>query len=264
MVRVLTWNIGHGGGTRVPAICAHIGEVRPDMLALTEFRVGNEPTLRRELHRLGYRFIVTSQPQARQNGLLVASVWRLDLVDDPRASQTDRERWLTVRIEDLDLNVCAVHIPGGTDTRRDSADGVTRKEAMWRRTLTYATSHAGERTIIMGDFNTGLSVDAEGSPFVLARYMQELLDTGYVDSWRHQHPEGREYTWYSKRKDPCSGETRDLNGFRLDYIFLSPPLKPTLTDTAIVHRVRTTGASDHAGVVADLNVDGAAHRRPEN
>ena len=30
----------------------------------------------------------------------------------------------------------------------------------------------------------------------------------------------RDYTWFSKRKDKHTGITEDLNGFRLDHIFL--------------------------------------------
>ncbi len=35
-MRVLNWNIKQGGGSRVAAICRHIDDVSPDLLALTE------------------------------------------------------------------------------------------------------------------------------------------------------------------------------------------------------------------------------------
>ncbi len=53
-MRVLNWNISHGGGSRVAAICHHIEDVSPDLLALTEFQTRNEPSLRAHLKRLGY------------------------------------------------------------------------------------------------------------------------------------------------------------------------------------------------------------------
>lgn len=46
----------------------------------------------------------------------------------------------------------------------------------------------------MGDFNTGFRIDAEGAMFKQSHYMQSLIDTGFVDTWRHLHPHAREYT----------------------------------------------------------------------
>ena len=61
-MRVLNWNIKQGGGSRIAAICNHIEDVSPDLLALTEFQTRNEPSLRAHLERLGYPFIATSNP----------------------------------------------------------------------------------------------------------------------------------------------------------------------------------------------------------
>jgi exodeoxyribonuclease-3 len=264
-VRVLNWNIGHGGGTRIRTICRHIEDVRPDLVTLTEFRTSNDPMLRHQLNRLGYAFIATSNPVGKQNGLLIASKWQLDRVDDQDQPEIDRERWLIVRINDLDLDVCAVHIPGGTDSKFDNGygiSGVMRKELMWERTLAYATEHAHRRTIVMGDFNTGQRIDAEGTPFVLSHYMTDLAGIGFVDTWRQLHPDAREYTWYSKHREKQTGESRDFNGFRLDYIFVSPALQHAVADVAILHQSRQSGASDHASVVADISVHHDADETP--
>jgi exonuclease III len=257
-VRILNWNISHGGGKRIPAICQHIEEVDPDLLALTEFRTRNEPALRGELNRLGYPSIVTSNPAGNQNGLLIASRWQVDRVAAQDQPQIDAERWLTVRINALDLDVGVVHIPGGTDNKFADGYGISgskRKELMWERVLAYATDHVQRRALIVGDFNTGLRVDAEGTPFVLSHYLTELTRIGFVDTWRHLHPDAREYTWYSKHKDKQTGESRDFNGFRLDYIFAAPSLRPAVIDVAIRHQPRQSGASDHASVIAKISVE---------
>ena len=72
-MRFMTWNIQNGGGSRVDEICRRIGESDPDVLALTESRNTNEPAIRHRLTALGYGHIVTSKPEDRQNGLLVAA-----------------------------------------------------------------------------------------------------------------------------------------------------------------------------------------------
>jgi hypothetical protein len=38
IVRLLVWNIRHGGGERIPRILGVLDEHRPDVVVLTEFR----------------------------------------------------------------------------------------------------------------------------------------------------------------------------------------------------------------------------------
>jgi exonuclease III len=256
-VRVLNWNISQGGGSRIPAICHHIEDMSPDLLALTEFQTRNEPSLRAHLKRLGYPFIATSNPVDNQNGLLVASKSQLDRAADHYEPDIDRERWIAFRLNEFDLDVLVLHIPGAPDNKFDDGYGISgakRKELFWQRTITYAVAHQDRRAIVMGDFNTGFRIDAEGTMFKKSYYMKNLIDTGFVDTWRHLHSHVREYTWYSKRKDKTTGKSDDLNGFRLDYIFVSPALQHAIADVAILHEPRKAGASDHASVVANIDI----------
>ncbi|OBF91604.1 endonuclease/exonuclease/phosphatase [Mycobacterium sp. 852002-51163_SCH5372311] len=207
------------------------------------------------MERLGYPFIATSNPVVNQNGILVASKWQLEQAADQHSPDIDCERWLNVRVTELDLDVLAVHIPGAPDHKFEDGRGISgakRKELLWERTIKYAVDHKERRAIIMGDFNTGFRIDTEGEMFAMSHYMKYLADIGFVDMWRHLHPEILDYTWYSKRKDKTTGKSHDYNGFRLDYIFVSPALHCSISDVAILHEPRTSGASDHASVVADI------------
>ena len=118
--------------------------------------------------------------------------------------------------------------------------------------LDYTRDHTDRPAVLIGDFNTGLRADAEGAMFKMSHDLQALIGTGFIDTWRHLHPDGREYTWYSRRKDRDTGETQDHNGFRLDYVFVSPVLATSLDSAAILHESRWAGCSDHAAVVVDL------------
>src|ERR1700754_610364 len=117
--------MGHGGGSRIPEICHHIESVAPDLLVLTEFQTRNESPLRLRLDKLGYPFIATSNPADNRNGLLVASKWPLNHVGDQYAPETDRERWLAVRVEALNLEVLALHIPGAPDNKFEDGYGIS-------------------------------------------------------------------------------------------------------------------------------------------
>ncbi len=70
----------------------------------------------------------------------------------------------------------------------------------------------------------------------------ELLDSGFIDSFRHFHPDKTEaYSWWSYR-----GGARQRNvGWRLDYFGISPALMERVTDAAILSHVL---GSDHCPV----------------
>ncbi len=55
-MRLLTWNLRHGGGVRVPAILAGLAQLAADVLVLTEYRAGEAGSrLRAGLEAMGYR-----------------------------------------------------------------------------------------------------------------------------------------------------------------------------------------------------------------
>lgn len=115
----------------------------------------------------------------------------------------------------------------------------------------------GKAIIFCGDVNTA------HHPIDLARPKQNeqtsgflpeeraLLDKwvdeyGYVDTWRHLHPEEACYSWWSN-----FGGARPKNiGWRIDYFFMSSDLLPRLVD-AQIHT--DTMGSDHCPVSVTLS-----------
>lgn len=69
---------------------------------------------------------------------------------------------------------------------------------------------------------------------------------GWVDSFRHFHPDAARYSWWSQRTDARS---RDI-GWRLDYFWVHQSLLPRLQDAGIATEV--TG-SDHCPVWLEIH-----------
>lgn len=76
--------------------------------------------------------------------------------------------------------------------------------------------------------------------------MTQLLDAGFVDTFRYFYPDRRDaYTWWSN-----FGNAREKNvGWRIDYFVVSESLKPRLKDAAIQPEIM---GSDHCPVVLEL------------
>lgn len=87
-------------------------------------------------------------------------------------------------------------------------------------------------------FNAGFS-DEERSKFT------ELLGSGFIDTWRFQHPDEVKYSWWSYR-----GGARFRNaGWRIDYFLVSERLRAHIFSTEILNDI---AGSDHCPVVLCL------------
>ena len=255
-MRFLTWNIRSGGGSRVGAIVEELERLAPDLIALTEVTSTNLGRLRDALAGQGLEHIATTCSDGRTNSVLVASRLPFTVTSEPIAH--DRERWLSVEIDELDLKVLCVHIPGSTDSKVGAdgygMSGKKRKGLFWDNVIAYAQRHKGDRVILIGDFNTGMPEDAQGTPFELSECIRVLRLEKYVDTWRSLNPKAKEFTWFSKRKNKQTGASEDFNGFRVDYVFVSAALRAAITSAEHVHSVRVDDISDHAIVMADLAI----------
>ena len=83
-------------------------------------------------------------------------------------------------------------------------------------------------------FNAGFS-DEERSK------MSALLDAGFVDSWRIQHPGEAKYSWWSYR---MAARERNV-GWRIDYFLVSQNIAPRIVSTDIHNEIF---GSDHCPV----------------
>lgn len=77
---------------------------------------------------------------------------------------------------------------------------------------------------------------------------QALLDTGFVDTYRHLHPDtAGAYTWWSYR---FNSRAKNI-GWRIDYFLVSTRLAPRITRAEILPAI--TG-SDHCPILLELDI----------
>ncbi|MDD3074432.1 MAG: exodeoxyribonuclease III, partial [Eubacteriales bacterium] len=76
--------------------------------------------------------------------------------------------------------------------------------------------------------------------------MTELLDQGFIDTFRHFYPDKKDaYSWWS-----YFSNARERNvGWRIDYFLVSDRLKESLADAAILSEIM---GSDHCPVTLEL------------
>ena len=222
-MKVLAWNIQHGGGMRVPRIAEAIASHAPDIVVLSEFRAAAGVELRGLLRAAGYPHLIAPDLRSKQNGVAIASRWPFAQAKETRPSAVPANRWVEASVPDADLTVAAFYGPLENH----------RYDAWWRGVRVAVKRRIQRPFLLAGDFNTGMSVvDAPRDPFYCANHFMALQRLGMTDVWRTRNADVREYSWYSRRAG------KDVNGFRLDHALMSPALTRRLRSAVLARRTR--------------------------
>jgi exodeoxyribonuclease-3 len=230
-MRLLTWNIRAGGGTRLSRIAETLAAHDADVLVLTEYRSGEAgKRLRSALRDLGYAWLSAVEPPGIRNGVLIAARLKPRLAAHVTAYVPEPWRMLAVTIGGVRL--FGIYMPN-----------LRAKIPYWEALIEASSPHAGGRALALGDFNTCRAfVDEPGATDVTAIFLDKIQQAGFRDLWRDRFPDGREYSWYSHRG----------NGFRIDHAFASPLLARRIGEIRYSHAERTSGLSDHSALLIDI------------
>lgn len=232
-MKILSWNILHGGGRRVVDIISTIEGHDPDIVCLQEFRHGKSKSiLSAGLTNAGLLYMhMPETSKASTNTVAIFSKTPISVTDLYRDAK-GTVRCIEARPQDSELRVIAVSFPH-------------KKEQipLFELLLDLDDSYRDAPVVIVGDFNCGIPFeDSETKTFYATHLFQQLLRQGWTDSWRSRHPKAREFTWYSTQKG---------NGFRYDHALTSESFDKTISSVFYDHAAREQGVSDHSVMVID-------------
>lgn len=246
-VRLLTYNIRRGGVGREAAIAAVIAACAPHLVVLQEATVPDA------VDRIAQACRMTSWASRRGNSLGFMS--RVPLAGhewlQPRGS---RHAFLEIALAGAECRVFGVHL-----SAVHSAWTERRRVRELRALLAAIRQHQHGLHLLAGDFNTlapGELLDVAQLPLRLRpfvwlsggairwRTIQEVLNAGYVDTFRALHP-----------TDPGLTFPTWNPHVRLDYVFVPAAHAPRVTACEVVRADPVRKASDHFPLMCDVRVD---------
>lgn len=257
-VRIVSWNVNGLRSIEGKGFHRFIEQAKPDVIGVQETRARPEqlsPQLQSSESHPHAHFVHAER--AGYSGVAVYSNRPIDAAESSLGVRTfDSEGRLQI-VKIGALTIVNGYFPNGSGTDRDNSR-VPYKLRFYRALFRKleAGFEAGERIVVMGDFNTAPHAidlarpkeNAKTSGF-LPNERKELLrwiDRGWVDSFRHfEQGEGR-YSWWSQRYG-----VREKNvGWRIDLALVSPGAAPFLLSAKIHTEVR---GSDHAPIEVELD-----------
>lgn len=229
MLKILSWNIRQGGGTRLTSIVNHLAKTKADIVVLSEFRNGETGNrLRASLMKIGYRHQVVSGEKNGVNSVLIASTFAAG-----SELYADADEKFTHNIATAvfpAFKVMGVYLPH-------------KKKNKLLPYINDTVKNDDAHYIIAGDYNTGINhVDQAGKSFWYEDELIKLKKNGYIDAFRHIHGDVKEYSWYSHQG----------NGYRYDHTYVDEALIPIVKDCYYLHEWRENKLSDHSPMVLVL------------
>jgi exodeoxyribonuclease-3 len=251
-VRLVTWNV-NSLKARLPRVLELLDELEPDVVCLQETKTEAAAFPAAELRAAGYE--AHHHSAGRWAGVAILAKAELGLEDVacglPGERVPDEARWCEATVGGL--RVASAYVTNGREV------GSTWFEEKLGF-LGAIAARAPQLDVIAGDFNVApADLDVyDPAAFAGATHVtpQEraavaaiLRDAGFVDAYRHLHPDTVHYTWWDYRQ----GHFHRGMGLRIDLVLLRAQLAERLAAAGIARDYRKGAKpSDHAPLVVDL------------
>ena len=253
-MKLISWNVNGLRACMGKGFLDFLGTELPDFLCIEESKM--QPEQAEVPLPEGYQIIWHSAERKGYSGVAVLTPHEpLSVVRGPGSYMEDHEgRLLTLEYPNFYLVAC--YTPNSQpelariDFRMEWEDAVRA----WLKDL-----DAKKPVIYCGDLNvarTPIDLKNPKSNEGSAGYsepernkMEELLSSGFVDSFRTLYPEKTgAYTWWSYRFNARKNNA----GWRIDYVIVSERLRDRIRETPIYSE---TLGSDHCPVGIDLDIE---------
>ena len=249
---LVSWNV-NSLKMRMPRVLEFLADRAPDVVCLQETKCEPEAFPAEELREAGYD--AHHHSGGRWAGVAVLGRQGLGLEPIaeglPGEHVPDEARWCEAMVGGL--RVASTYVTNGRSIGTPTfAEKLGFLEAIAAR--------APQLDVIAGDFNVApADIDVyDPAAFAGATHVtpQErdrlgaILATGFVDAYRHRHPEEQQFTWWDYRQ----GHFHRGLGLRIDLALVRTELSGRLREVGIARDYRKgPKPSDHAPLVVDLD-----------
>jgi exodeoxyribonuclease-3 len=252
-MRIVTYNVNGIRAAMGKGLIDWIKQTDPDVLCLQEVKATPEQVGVFELEELGYHhYWYPAQKKGYSGVAIFTKIKPKNVVYGCGIAEYDFEGRV-IRADFDDFSVMSVYHPSGS-----SGD---ERQAFKMKWLSDYTNYINEvkktqpHLILSGDFNIchkaidihNPKSNANTSGFLPEEreWMEQFINTGFIDTFRHFNQEPHQYSWWSYRAG-----SRDKNlGWRIDYNLASESLASRLKRSIILPEAKH---SDHCPVLLEI------------
>lgn len=252
-MKLVSWNVNGIRAAMNKEFAASFASMNCDVLCLQETKAQDEQVIEALKDIEGYQVFTNSALKKGYSGTsIISRVAPLNVSCDMGIEEHDQEGRVLCA-EFADFYLVTVYTPNsGSELKR--LDYRQQWDADFLKYLKQLEKN--KAVVVCGDLNVA------HKPIDLARPkanynksagftqqeidgLDNLVEAGFVDTFRHKHPETAKYSWWSYR----AGARGKNVGWRIDYFLTSEALASRITDAQIYNDIL---GSDHCPVMLEL------------
>lgn len=254
-ITLLSWNVNGIRGVAKHGFLEWLEEASPDILCLQETKAAQNQVPPELIEPFGYRSYWNSANRKGYSGVAIYS--RIEPVSVEMSLGVPRfdEEGRMIRLDFKEFILFNVYFPNG----KSGPDRLKFKMDFYATFIEYLEDlrKQNPRLIFTGDVNTAHNdidlarpkANEKISGFLPEEraWIDSVVSLGYQDTFRCLHPETIEYSWWDVKS-----RARERNvGWRIDYVFITPALAPSVKRSFILTDVM---GSDHCPVGIELEI----------
>ena len=252
-MRIITYNVNGIRAAMSKGLIQWIKEVEPDVLCLQEIKANPEQVGVFEFEEMGYHHYWYPAQKKGYSGVAIFSKTKPSNVTYGCGIKEYDEEGRVLRADFGDLSVMSVYQPSGS-----SGDLRQAFKMKWLGDYTNYINQLKKsrpQLVLCGDFNIchrpidihNPKSNANTSGFLPEEreWMEQFINSGFIDTFRHFNKEPHHYTWWSYR----AGSRGKNLGWRIDYNLASENLMPRLKAATILAEAMH---SDHCPALLEI------------
>ncbi len=258
-MKIISWNV-NSVRARVSNILEYIKQDSPDILLVQEIKTQNENFPYNEFNQIGYDSHVFGQKS--YNGVAIISKKKVKNINTNFIKDKLKQSRIIegdIKIKNKLIKLINIYVPNGNPIDTEKYD----YKKKWLDTFIKEINKIlkkNKNIIISGDFNViPEEIDCHDHlkyqndalfKVEIRKKFRELLNLGFVDTYRHINKHKQEYTFW----DYTSGSWQKNNGLRIDHFLVSNNILDNVKNIFINKKPRSKiKPSDHTPIELDIN-----------
>jgi exodeoxyribonuclease-3 len=255
MAKIITYNVNGIRSALSKGFIDWINAASPDVLCLQEIKATPDQVDVKVFEQAGYQHYWYPAQKKGYSGVAIFTKQSPKHIEYGCGIKKYDEEGRVLRIDYEDYSVMSVYMPSGSSGEERQAFKI-----QWLVDFQHYINDLKNdfpNIVISGDYNIchrpidihNPVSNANSSGFLPEErdWMEQFIQNGFVDSFRHFNKEPHNYSWWSFR---ANSRAKNL-GWRIDYNLVSKKLENKLKRAAIFPEARH---SDHCPVFVELDL----------
>ena len=253
-MKIVTYNVNGIRAAMSKGLIDWISQVSPDVLCVQEIKANPEQVGVFEFEELGYHHYWYPAQKKGYSGVAIFTKQKPKHIEYGCGIKEYDDEGRILRIDFEEFSVMSVYHPSGSSGDLRQAFKMEWLEAFLNYINQLKATYP--KLVICGDFNIchkaidihNPKSNANTSGFLPEEreWMEQFINSGFVDSFRHFNQEPHQYSWWSYR----AGSRAKNLGWRIDYNFVTDNLKNRISRSVILP---SAIHSDHCPVLLEMS-----------